>query len=158
MLCQRCKKNEATKFSDGTLSGKNVGYALCESCYAEMFGSVNSASADIMAGLLSQPQRKRPRTCPVCGMSYSEFERTGLLGCAACYDVFKEELMPCISRIQGKTQHVGKVGQNVGAQELTRTLSRLQEELERAVREGKYAAAARINDKISQVRKQMAGE
>lgn len=157
MLCQRCKKNQATMISQVPLNGEKVGYALCTSCYAEMFGSINSANGDIMAGLLSQPQRKRPRACPVCGMSYSEFERTGLLGCAACYDVFKDELMPYIRRIQGKTEHVGKVGPNVGEQELTRTLSRLQEELEQAVRDGKYAVAARINDKISEVRGRMAG-
>ncbi len=138
------------------LNGEKVGYALCASCYAEMFGSINSANSDIMAGLLGQPQRKRLHTCPVCGMAYSEFERTGLLGCAACYDVFKEELMPYVRRIQGKTEHVGKVGLNVGEQELTRTLSRLQEELEQAVRDGKYAVAARINDRISDVRKRMA--
>ena len=158
MLCQRCKKNQATMISQVPLNGEKVGYALCASCYAEMFGDLNSSlDSDVLDGILDQPKRKRVNVCPMCGMTYSEFERTGLLGCAVCYDVFKDELMPYIRRIQGKTEHVGKVGPNVGEQELTRTLSRLQEELEQAVREGKYAVAARINDKISEVRGRMAG-
>ena len=63
--------------------------------------------------------------------------------------------MPYIERIQGKVMHVGKVGQNAREQDLTRTLSQLQEQLERAVRDKNYLAAERINIKISQVRRRM---
>ncbi len=156
MLCKRCKKNEATKIFIEMVNGEKVGYSLCEKCYAEMFGNLNtSVDSDMLAGLFGQSKRKRPRICPVCGMTYSDFERTGLLGCAACYDVFKEELMPYIKRIQGKVEHIGKVGQNAREQELTRTLSKLQEELERAVRDRRYSDAARINDKIDGVRRSL---
>jgi uvrB/uvrC protein len=156
MLCQRCKKREATMNFIELIHGDKVGYNLCAKCYAEMFGTINSAlDGDILAGLFGQSENKRVRSCPVCGISYSDFERTGLLGCASCYDVFKEELMPYIERIQGKVMHVGKVGQNAREQDLTRTLSQLQEQLERAVRDKNYLAAERINIKISQVRRRM---
>ena len=156
MLCERCGKNPATVSYMEEINGNKVGYNLCEKCYSEFFGSFNSSvDNDILAGLIGQSPRKRIRSCPVCGASYSDFERTGLLGCAACYDVFKEELMPYIERIQGRVVHVGKVGQDAREQDLTRKLSRLQEELELAVRERRYADAQRINLKISEVRKRM---
>ena len=69
--------------------------------------------------------------------------------------------MPYIERIQGNVVHVGKKGQNLHEQELTRSLSKLQEELERAVRERRYPDAERINTKIRAVRtkiKQIRGE
>lgn len=157
MLCQRCKKNQATVSYVEEINGEKFGYNLCLKCYTEMFGGFNTAvNNDILAGLFGQPARRRERTCPVCGTSYSEFERTGLLGCASCYDVFKEELMPYIERIQGKVVHVGKVGQDAREQDLTRKLSRLQEELERAVREKRYTDAQSINLKISEVRRRIA--
>ena len=110
MLCQRCKKNQATVSCVEEINGKKIGYNLCRECYTEMFGSFSSAvNNDILAGLFGQPAKRHARICPVCGTVYSDFERTGLLGCASCYDVFKEELMPYIERIQGRVVHVGKV-------------------------------------------------
>lgn len=64
--------------------------------------------------------------------------------------------MPYIERIQGKVVHVGKVGQDVREQDLTRKLSRLQEDLEKAVRERRYSDAELINSRISEVRKKIA--
>ena len=157
MLCQRCKKNQATVIYEETINGEKFGYHLCQNCYAEMFGAFSSSvNNDILAGLFGQSTRRRARTCPVCGTSYSDFKRTGLLGCASCYDVFKDELMPYIERIQGKVVHVGKVGQDVREQDLTRKLSRLQEDLEKAVRERRYSDAELINSRISEVRKKIA--
>ena len=158
MLCTRCKKKEATKIFIEMVNGKKVGYSYCDKCYAEMFGDLNSSlDSDVLDGILDQPKRKRVNVCPMCGMTYSEFERTGLLGCAVCYDVFKENLMPYIERIQGKVEHVGKVGQDAREQELTRKLSKLQEALEKAVREKRYPDAEKINAEIFEVRQRIAG-
>lgn len=153
MLCQRCKKNQATVTYSGKINGKEFGYSLCPSCYAQMFGSFETVvNTDILTGLFSAAPKKR-RACPVCGTTYADFERTGLLGCPSCYDVFKEELIPYIERIQGKTQHVGKVGVDARQQDVTRKRSRLQDELEKAVKEGRYADAGRIYEQISELKK-----
>lgn len=157
MLCQRCKKNKGTISYSEIIDGREVGYILCQTCYSEMFGSINTAlNNDILAGLFSSSARVKKRiVCPACGMRYSEFELTGLLGCASCYDYFKDELMPYIEKIQGKVEHVGKVGENDIEQELNRKLRMLQEKLENAVREGRYGDAEKINKKISEVREQI---
>lgn len=141
------------------INGEKYGYNLCEQCYAELFGAFNSAvSGDILAELLDSAPKKRARVCPVCGMDYSEFERTGLLGCPSCYDVFNEQLLTYIERIQGKTVHVGKVNQNAREQDITRLLFSLREKFESAVRERRYADAERINEKISDLCKLLDGK
>lgn len=159
MLCERCKKNMATVFQEEVINGKAVSYCLCKSCYAEMFGSLNSAvSGDILAGLFGSATKRRKTVCPVCGMSYAEFERTGLLGCPACYDVFKDELLPYIERIQGKVEHVGKVNVNSKEQDLTQQLRGLQEDLEKALRNGENAEAQKIYADMADVIKRMQGK
>ena len=116
------------------INGEKYGYNLCEQCYAELFGAFNSAvSGDILAELLDSAPKKRARVCPVCGMDYSEFERTGLLGCPSCYDVFNEQLLPYIERIQGQTVHVGKVNQNARQPDITRLLFSLRTKFEHAL-------------------------
>ena len=153
MLCQRCKKNQAVFISTEKINGKEIGYRLCPACHAQIFGTIETAiNSDTFTELLGA-KKKYARACPVCGATYADFERTGLLGCPSCYDVFKEELIPYIERIQGKTVHVGKVAVNVREQDVTRRLSHLQEELERAVKERRYTDAGRIYAKISEISK-----
>jgi protein arginine kinase activator len=53
-------------------------------------------------------QEKDERVCSRCGLPYSEFERTGRLGCAHCYQEFSNELKPMLQRIHGGSQHVGR--------------------------------------------------
>ncbi len=154
MLCQHCKKNQATLNYKTTIKGKDIGYILCQSCYADLFGSIETVvNNDILIGLFGTVTKKHARACPVCRTTYSDFKRTGLLGCPSCYDVFKEELIPYIQCIQGKTEHVGKVVTDVREQDVTRRLSRLKKELERAAKERRYADAGRIYSQMSEISK-----
>lgn len=157
MLCQRCKHNEATVNYVEIVNGNKFESHLCPYCYAELYGELNSKSAgDIWAGLFgdSAPAKK---VCPVCGLSYADYERTGLLGCASCYDVFKDELIPSIRRIQGKVKHVGKAADNRDEFGLHRKLKSLQEKLETALREKRYYDAGKLNAEIKEISKLIYG-
>lgn len=157
MLCQHCKKNVATINSVNIINGEMFESHLCSSCYAALYGELNSkANVDILAGLFGSPSPRR-KVCKVCGTTYADYERTGLLGCASCYDVFKEELIPSIERIQGKTTHVGKVGENNDELGLHRRLKTLQEQLESALREKRFEDAGRLNRQISAITKKLYG-
>jgi protein arginine kinase activator len=91
-------------------------------------------------------------------MSFKEFQKTGLLGCASCYDVFKKELMPYIERIQGKTVHVGlKGGDYYTEHELRRRLKDMQDELEGALKRGDYIYAGKLNARMQAIKKQLTG-
>lgn len=157
VLCQHCKKNVANMNYVEIINGERFESHLCKSCYASLYGELNSKSnGDIWAelfGVTEAPQK----VCPVCGTTFDDYERTGLVGCASCYDVFKTELLEPIRRIQGKVRHVGKVGTNKDELGLHRRLKTLQEELEVALREKRYSDAGKLNKRIKEISKTLFG-
>lgn len=158
MLCQRCKKRIATINHTETINGETCSVNLCDECMAETYGQFESDIAEaILNGLFAEPVREQ-KVCPACGMRFSDYERSGLLGCPSCYDVFNEELMPYIARIQGNTRHVGKSGGIYTYEhDLRRKLSILQNNLERAIKCGDFAEAGRINERMNALKKSRGG-
>ena len=157
MLCQHCKKNTATVSYVEIINGDKFESHLCASCYSELLGELGSkANNDLWAGLFGEPVKKEKR-CTVCGTRYSDYEKTGLLGCPNCYDIFREELIPSIQRIQGKVNHVGKAANNNDELGLHRRLKSLQEQLEVALKERRYGEAGRLNMQINEINKRLYG-
>ena len=158
MFCQHCKKNTATVNYVEIINGDKFESHLCEECYAMLGAELNSkSSGDLWADLFGTGNLIAHKVCPVCGTKFSDYERTGLLGCASCYDMFKEELMPVIKRIQGKTNHVGNAAENTDELGLHRKLKTLQEELEQALKERRYGDANRLNREIYKINKTLYG-
>lgn len=158
MLCQNCKKREARVSHRAVINGKQYEYHLCAACAAEMFGDFEASfNKGLAAGLFDEPFTEE-KVCPACGMRFSGFQRTGLLGCPSCYDIFHEELMPYIAKIQGKTEHVGKGGGvNTAEHDVRLNLSRLQKAMEEALGRGDYAQAEKINRQMNAVKKRKPG-
>jgi len=123
-----------------------------------MFGGFEESFAKgVASGLFDEPSTEE-KVCPACGMRFSEFQRTGLLGCPSCYDVFHSELMPYVARIQGKTVHVGKGGGvNTAEHDMRLNLARLQKAMEEALGRGNYAEAEKINRQMNAIKKRHGG-
>lgn len=156
MLCQQCKKNPATEEYVEIINGEKYESHLCAQCAKELYAGLKfKVGGEVCAWLFGSAQPKK--VCPVCGTTYADYERSGLLGCASCYDVFKEELLPAIRAIHGKTEHVGKVGNNNDELGLHRSLKTLQEQLEVALREKRYMEAGRLNKRINEINKVLFG-
>lgn len=158
MLCQNCKQRQATVNHITTINGKKCSYHLCEECASSLFGSFEESFLNGVAeGLFDEPA-PRDRRCPVCGASFSDYKRTGLLGCPSCYDVFHEEILPYIAKIQGKTVHVGRYGgENTAERDELVALAGLQTEMEEALARGDYVSAEKINRKMNAIRKGNSG-
>jgi protein arginine kinase activator len=87
--------------------------------------------------------------CPGCGMRYSQFARTGRLGCAECYQAFQIQLQPILRRVHGATRHAGKAPGLEGARlERRRQLQELHDALELAIQKEEFEEAAGLRDKI----------
>lgn len=152
MLCQHCKKKPASVNYYEVVDGNKFECHLCSFCYAGLYGELNDKlNHGKWANLFGVD------SCPVCGATYADYERTGLLGCAGCYDVFHEKLIPVIRGIQGKTEHVGKVGKNADNFGLRIQLKNLQEKLEDALREKNFREADRLNRQINAIKKSLHG-
>ncbi len=142
MLCTQCGKNPAAKYTVTTEEGE-LNLMLCPECYREL---TKSAERDAS-------QEGDSGACPACGTTLEEFRRTGLLGCAHCYPVFREELAPAIMQVQGKLRHEGKTPNADASQNypLARELETLREEMERLLREKNFAAAKKLNARLMEI-------
>lgn len=107
--------NQATVSITVTAGGEVTTRRLCPECMKKMEFSL--AKGDIQSFLTSvlsvlggakQNDAQPETTCSGCGLTYSEFERTGRLGCTQCYRDFSAQLKPLLQRIHGRTQHAGR--------------------------------------------------
>lgn len=86
--------------------------------------------------------------CPQCGQAFSEFQKSGLLGCAGCYPTFEKELDNILKRLHGTTQHCMAVVPQ------TETQADLEQQLKEAVAREAYEDASAIRDRILAIKKQ----
>lgn len=172
MLCQKCGKNQANVYYKQNINGKVTEFALCSDCAAEMGGQHKGFmqggfapfgfapfGVNLFESLLDTPVRKpgavTEKVCPFCGSSFRELAGNGKVGCAKCYETFRDELAGTISNIHGRTRHVGRApkGQNA-EREKTDRLSSLKDELKRAVDAQDYENAAKLRDEIRSLEKE----
>ena len=147
MLCSCCENREGTHRLQK--EGEEDVW-LCDECFERLGGAAAcfGDSPDFFVSFF-QPKKSGEGKCPVCGLTFEEYSHTGLVGCAACYTAFRDELMPAIRRIHGKTVHKGKhpLGNGSGF-ELLGEQKKLRAELERAFRENRLKDAERLNHDI----------
>lgn len=156
MLCEKCGKNNATTHIRTVINGVVRELDLCNNCAAEEgYNHLHHNSlAEMLASMMGETIKKRvtaePVKCPVCKASFSDIAETGRMGCAECYNVFGNELLPYLKRVHGSTKHVGKVPNSAPlmVKPETDTVNELRLELNRLVREERYEEAAVVRDKI----------
>ena len=159
MKCEICDVAEATIHVKEVKNDKVTELHLCERCarekgYHSMVekGKLSLASQMVwMAENLYPEGSARMGTvqCNDCGLKYSEFLRTGRLGCPQCYREFGGQLKQILRRVHGSIRHVGKAPGKEGEEfERRREIQTLHEELERAIEREEYEKAAQLRDRI----------
>ena len=152
MLCENCKKNTANTYFKQTVNGKTREVFLCSECAAKLglgdsmmnfgnFGFGLSAVADLLGG---SPAVSR---CPTCGMTLNEVSDSGMMGCADCYDTFRDYLRKLLPRISGNKVHTGKTPRAV-KEESDNGLDALKAKLAEAVKTENFEEATVLRDKI----------
>lgn len=167
MLCERCKKNEATTHLHESINGKVKELHLCEECAAELgygnlfsnpFADMSASIQGFLGSMFSQamPAQMLPggKKCSVCGTTFEELAQSAMAGCSNCYHTFYRELLPSIERIHGKTRHVGKIPGTAGREiKLKKELESLKQQLNEAVAAQEYEKAATLRDQIRELEK-----
>lgn len=110
-------------------------------------------------GLQPDPDDE-PGACPACGFELTDLGSTNRLGCATCYDHFRNRLRPMLVRIHHHSSHLGRVPRHSGAQRsLAGEIARHRVALEKAIVAEKYEEAARLRDRITRLEaREMGGE
>jgi protein-arginine kinase activator protein McsA len=92
-----------------------------------------------------QENNNESSPCPNCGIELGQILANTRMGCAKCYDHFKDIISSVIRKVQnGDIKHVGKTPKN---REID--VSSLEGEMKLAIQEERYEDAAKIRDKIN---------
>lgn len=167
MKCQKCNK-PATVHITELVGKKCVELHFCED-HAKQYletseiGSSEISLPDMAAQLEEAAQMKQvteklaeldTKTCPVCGISFSEFRNQGRLGCPHDYIEFGEELEQLLWNIHGANEHTGKHPKVAPFDSDERTqLIKLRREMKEAVVLEEYEKASEIRDQIQNIEK-----
>lgn len=160
MFCQECQQRPATVHFTQIINNKKTELHLCSECARkhqelaftfnfEPTFSINKFFAGLMDSPLFQVQPVSSPECPNCLVNLRRFAETGRFGCSRCYRSFGDSLTPLFRRVQGTTQHTGKVPKRAGGKlTVKREIEKLKAELHQAVQEEAYEKAAELRDRI----------
>ena len=105
--------------------------------------------SDFFEGFNIYPVYRQEAVCKKCGRTYSEFQKTGKLGCADCYDVFSAPLESALKNFHGNSEHTGKIPGEF-SEEITkkRRIEELKAEIQKAVASENYEDAAKMHKEL----------
>lgn len=177
-MCQNCEKNEVTFRYTQVINGVKKELNLCDNCARELglkdmnFSMPISFSSflgdffnDYSDTLLPSFMGTQTTKCKKCGESFDEFLNSGEFGCSNCYDLFEDRITPILKNLQGATKHTGrgykKIFTDVSENETDKVaktvkkeeseISKLQKELQKAIKTENYEEAAKIRDEIKEL-------
>ncbi|HBC88326.1 MAG TPA: hypothetical protein DCZ94_15345 [Lentisphaeria bacterium] len=173
MLCEICHKNEATIHIQEIINSQKKALHICQDCASKkntgngIFNGLNLA--DILYNISSNISSTAPDaekiqdktvtpvpviTCGKCGWTTAKFSEKGRIGCANCYNVFRDILSLALKNMHKGTLHVGKrpgarrpEDEEAGRNAIE--IMKLQKQLEEHVIREEYEKAAQIRDRIS---------
>jgi protein arginine kinase activator len=168
MLCDICKKNEATVHLTEIVNEEVRELHICEKCARVKGVSIQQhfGIAEFLSGLAEVPADTVSRKshisikCPDCGMSYDNFKKIGRFGCAKCYSAFKRALYPLFKKIHGTSCHIGKeplksaavrTDKPSAAKTVKDKLKDLKAKLLDAIKAEEFERAAVLRDKIKAI-------
>lgn len=164
MKCQHCNENEATTFIRKNINGKKTEMHLCTKCAQEL-GVVEEFSTEsffgdtffgnfLGAGIPAMNILSGIDRCEYCGSTFNDIVKSGKVGCAHCYSKFSDKLEPSITKLHGKTSHIGKnvsfteVSDEENSESHKDGIQKLKDELKKAIKEQRFEDAAVLRDKI----------
>ncbi len=160
MICDECGIRPATIRLMTIVNGEKAARNLCVRCMTDMkkqlpnldLSGLDSMLANLLAATKKAGVQSDPEidiTCEHCGTTYAEFQKTGLLGCAECYNAFREPLSELLKRIHGQSQHTGHVPGAAPASVPSKlSIYGLKQQLSQAIADEAYERAAELRDKI----------
>ena len=167
MLCENCKKNNATTYFKRNINGNIQEVYLCSECAAKLdLGGMSSTLFDFfMPTKLRVGTEKSHKTC-TCGTTFYNIAKTGKVGCPDCYETFKNEIAPILRKINGGKRHVGRQPRRfdrVAPAPRTESPAENTEELLRnqlaeAIKTENFEEAAILRDKIKALKEEKGNE
>lgn len=177
MLCDICKKNQATIHIKEIHGSQSKNLNLCSECAAHKdkngelpgfpgFPGFNISEMLFSLGKLSDSlgQVSREETmnnenlleCPNCHWTLDKLKNSGgRLGCAECYKTFGYLIEDALKNVHRGTVHTGKKlkGEKIAPDKFASELEELRRQLELAVSGEEFEQAALLRDRINLLKK-----
>lgn len=157
--CMKCQQNVAsvkfTRFQNGVAEEHH----LCPQCAAvsspyqkkafpqldEILSGILGVAAAEAAGRVAPAEP----TCSTCGLPFSSYRDTLILGCSDCYESFEKLLVNELRRFHGSVRHVGRVPHGEVTETQTfRKADDLKSRLAEAIRAEDFGMAAKLRDQL----------
>ncbi len=157
MLCEKCKLNNATVKYSQNVNGKKVEHNLCNNCFNKLnYGDsfIDNFFNSFFTNNLFFNEYDDNYRCNVCGNTLENLKRTGKMGCANCYNVFRNKLDSIFNNMQEKNIHLGKSPKNLQTfkpnieTDEKENIEALKQKLNIAIQNEDYEQAIEIRDKI----------
>lgn len=136
------------------VDGELTEYLLCAECaqklgYGSMLTGLGLSFGGALGKIFGSGGGFDTVRCRCCGASFEEIARSGKVGCAECYDTFRDRLMPLIQQIHGGAKHRGKVpGGDLPLARPEGQLAVLRDRLREAIGREDFERAAVLRDGI----------
>ncbi len=156
--CSLCGK-PATVHLTQIINNKIHKVDLCEDC-AKAKGVTDPAGFSLADLLIKGALNNETVTegdaglvCPTCGFTQQDFKKVGRFGCPKCYEAFRPMLAPMLGGMHKGVTHLGKVPQRaLDRRSIYERLTKLEVELDLAIKSERYEDAARFRDEIRQIK------
>lgn len=149
--CDVCGENSANVHITQIVDGQTAARHLCEECARKQGITISIAHENFQAPQVIREEKEPEVTCLSCGLPLSEFRTKGWLGCADCYATFEKDIDDILIQMHGSRKHCGKRPGGTSEQEYPREsslaeITRLEVQLDQAVKDEEFELAAAIRD------------
>lgn len=161
MKCQICKHREANIVFTQIVNNEKIIMQICSECAREKGITLDITKEpppqieSLVGSLTGEPETKDTEKvpdmkCTVCGLTFTEFKKSGLFGCDKCHVAFGDHIGKLLKQIHGLNTHEGKVPSKITLEAVVKKeIKKLRSKLERYVKLEEYEKAAEIRDKIT---------
>lgn len=150
MMCDSCGARASQITFNVLFAGKKVVRNYCAQC-ARMIrrGDALGVQMAVLNSLSSENTEAAP-VCPKCGATVDFLQRTGRVGCAACYRAFGAATEELLKKLNGTERQMAEaVTETPVLSETQQKLRALRDELAQAVSVENYERAAVLRDEIN---------
>lgn len=145
MLCQNCGLKNATSIFMPPNETK-IKY-LCGECYKK----INNEFELEKFAFSSVKKIEIEATCKNCGLTFKEFNSSGLFGCEKCYQVFEEYISTNVLPIFKEKKYLGKKPNLYYVQEEIKNLEQL---IEMCLKNGNFQKATYYGRELKKLKEE----
>ncbi len=157
MLCDKCKKKEATFHKTIVINGDGFETHLCSNCVEDTdWADFESWEDDFMPNFFEPFESFgfnrlgfEEKKCDKCKSTFRDFLRRGKLGCDKCYDTFEIEIRDMLENMESP------IDIDLGFDEAQPShIAQLERDLRKAIDEERYEDAGKIKKQIDKLKEE----